>query len=163
MNKEFAQKWIDLFFSAETPTSMYADGGVCEDYLLDLRLSESQREEWKRLCALWSDTDVMGNHKMLVTDYMRDGRIGVIQWVWEADCNQFLGIPTNGKKIHTTCMTVQIYDDDGKIVHDWTWWDAINMLKQCGIPLRTPHVWNVDWSPEKDDGSAVRPRPEALG
>jgi len=155
VNKEFAQRWIDSFFSDETPAGLYAEGGVCEDALLDLRIPESAREEWKTLCAAWANKEVMGDHTMLVTDYLgpytrrgsdgREERIGVIHWVWECDLPEFLGLPTGGKKINTTCMSVQIYNDEGKIVHDWTTWDAINMLKQCGVPLKTPHFWEMDW------------------
>jgi hypothetical protein len=42
------------------------------------------------------------------------------------------GLPT-GNRYEVTGITIQRFDDDGKIVEDWTVFDALGMMRQLGF------------------------------
>ncbi len=47
-----------------------------------------------------------------------------------------LGLPTHGKRITTKGVSVDIFDEDGKIVRELAYWDAVGIAEQLGGALK---------------------------
>jgi hypothetical protein len=75
-------------------------------------------------------------------------------------------MPTGGAQPFIDGITVQVYDDNGKVIRDWTFWDGIQLIKQLPYPIveppQTPHMWRDGYDPATDDTSAPRPIPVEL-
>jgi len=166
VNIDFAQAWLDAFFtSGEATRDFYAPDGIFTDPILDQHVEG--HEQMMRLFPLWSMRDVFGTHKFIATDYLGDEKLGVFHWVWQANfIDAFLGMPTKSVTPYIEGMTVQCYDENGKITRDWTYWDAVQCVKQLPYPIEnppaTPHLWRDGWDQDTDPMTAPRPIPSAL-
>jgi hypothetical protein len=125
-------------------------------------------ERMMKLFPLWSMRDLFGTHKFVATDYLGGERLGVFNWVWQANFqgDVFLGMPTGGVQPYIDGITVQVYDESGKVERDWTFWDGIQLIKQLPYPItappQTPHMWRDGYDPTTDDTTAPRPIPVEL-
>ena len=167
MNLDYAQAWLDAFFtSGEATRDFYAPDGIFTDPILDQHVEG--HEQMMRLFPLWSMRDLFGTHKFIATDYLGGERLGVFNWVWQANFqgDVFLGMPTGGAQPFIDGITVQVYDDNGKVIRDWTFWDGIQCIKQLPYPIvdppQTPHMWRDDYDPNTDDTTSPRPIPVEL-
>jgi steroid delta-isomerase-like uncharacterized protein len=167
VNIDYAQAWLDAFFtSGEATRDFYAEDGVFTDPILDQHVEG--HEQMMRLFPLWSMRDVFGTHKFIATSYLGDEKLGVFNWVWQANFvgDVMLGMPTGGVTPYIEGITVQVYDENGKITRDWTYWDAIQTIKQLPYPINTPpatpHLWRDGWDQNTDQMTAPRPIPPAL-
>ncbi|MGH2370987.1 MAG: ester cyclase [Chloroflexota bacterium] len=152
MNKEWATSWIKSFGSSpEEGVSFYADEFIFEDVPLDQDIRNDKAALF-RCFGPYSNKDPnngIGIHNFEVEDYIGDENSGFIVWRWEAtDCASFIGLPTNGKTIHTRGITGHIYKN-GKVVREWTHSDQATILAQLGYPVQLPHYWEEGWTPEQ--------------
>lgn len=44
-------------------------------------------------------------------------------------------MPTNGKSLTTTGVSVDIFGEQGLIVREFAYWDAVGIAAQLGLPL----------------------------
>ena len=72
-------------------------------------------------------------------EYFPGKRFGTTHRTWVAeDCAELLGLPTHGKRITTKGVSVDIFDEDGKIVRELAYWDAVGIAEQLGGALKKP-------------------------
>jgi steroid delta-isomerase-like uncharacterized protein len=151
VNREWAQRWITSFGrDPEEGASYYADDFIFEDAPLE-QFIQNDKAELLRCFGPYANQDPdngVGIHSFNVTDYRGDENSGFITWEWDAKhCAVFLGLPTNGKDLHTTGITGHVYAD-GKVTREWTHSDQVTIFKQLGVPAKTPHYWEAGWTPE---------------
>lgn len=75
-----------------------------------------------------------GIHTFRADEYFGDAHCGVTCWTWVAE----VGVPTNGQTITTTGVSVDIFDDDGKIIREIAYWDAVRVAEQLGGTPKKP-------------------------
>lgn len=111
---------------------------VHEDPILGQR-STTKEERLRTFLPYQNDdpTNGIGLHTFVADEYIGDAHSGVTHWTWTADhCAEFLGIPTNGKQITTTGVTLNVFNAEGKIVRELAYWDAVAIAEQLGVPMK---------------------------
>lgn len=84
-------------------------------------------------------TNGYGIHTFTADEYFPGERCGTTHWTWVAeDCAEFLGLPTHGKSITTKGVSVDIFDEDGNIIREIAYWDAVGISEQLGGALKKP-------------------------
>src|SRR5205085_11481185 len=123
-----AQPWLDAFFTSREATR-HTYTPVPHTTLFRSDQHVEGHEQMMRLFPLWSMRDVFGTHKFVATDYLGGEHLGVFNWVWQANFqgDVFLGMPTGGAQPYIDGITVQVYDESGKVERDWTFWDGIQL------------------------------------
>ncbi|THJ29798.1 ketosteroid isomerase-related protein [Candidatus Frankia alpina] len=134
----FAVLWLKAFReSAEKVCALYADDFLFEDLILDQSITD--KEDLHRVFAPYANKDLdngIGINLFRIDEYIGDARSGIIRWTWEpAGSAAFLGVPTGGKTFSTSGQTFHIYDADGRITRESTYWDAVSPLHTLGLPV----------------------------
>lgn len=145
MNFAWAQMWITTFAeSADKVVDLYADPFSFEDLLLGQRITD--KAELLRAFKVFENTDPpgpAGTNIFSVLRYTGDGQHGVIEWEWRGrHGSDFLGIPAAGKETVVRGMTFHTYEN-GKIVREATFWDAVSALQQLGALKPTVEFWKA--------------------
>lgn len=84
-------------------------------------------------------TNGYGVHTFTADEYFDGPTCGVTHWTWVAeDCAEFLGMPVDGKTITTKGVSIDIFDENGKIVRELAYWDAVGISQQLGGSLSKP-------------------------
>lgn len=156
MNKEWAHRWVKGFqTSAEEQVEFYADEFHFEEIPLGISI-RNDKEELLRCFAPFANKDPnngLGMHNFTALDYIGNEHSGFTLWLWEAtDCTEFLGVPTKGRCLKTRGITGHVFNKDGKLVRDMSWWDAPSILMDLDYPLKRPQYWKLGWVPGVDDG-----------
>ncbi|EGD43744.1 hypothetical protein NBCG_01871 [Nocardioidaceae bacterium Broad-1] len=138
MNYQFAIKWLKAFRDdAETICKLYADDFVFEDPILD-QYQINDKGDLHRLFTLYANKDRsngLGVHNFRIRGYEGDHKSGLIRWEWQPeDCANFMGLDVAGKPFWTQGHTFHIYNDEGRIVRESSWWDFGSILRQIGYP-----------------------------
>jgi steroid delta-isomerase-like uncharacterized protein len=136
MNYQFAVKWLKAFrTSAEEVCRLYADDFLFEDLMLDQSITD--RGDLHRVFAPYANKDPengIGIHNFRIRGYVGDERCGLIRWEWGPDhAAVFLGLDVKDKPFWTQGHTFHVYDGQGKIVRESSWWDAAAVLRQVGF------------------------------
>ncbi len=134
----FAVQWLKAFReSAEKVCALYADDFLFEDLILDQSITD--KAELHRVFAPYANADRangIGINVFRIDEYIGDARSGLIRWTWEPDGSAaFLGVPTGGRPFATSGQTFHIYDADGRIRRESTYWDAVAPLHTLGLPV----------------------------
>lgn len=139
MNIEWAKNYIGTFAKGpEAVLANWAEDGpiVHEDPILGQR--STTREDILASFGPYSNDDPsngIGIHVFVADEYIGDERSGVTHWTWTADhCASFLGVPTNGRRIQTQGVSINVFDEHGKIVRELAYWDAVRVAEQLGVP-----------------------------
>ena len=145
MNFAWAQMWITTFAeSADKVVDLYADSFLFEDLLLGQRITD--KAELLRAFKVFENTDPpgpAGTNIFSVLRYTGDGQHGVIEWEWRGrHVSDFLGIPAAGKETVVRGMTFHTYEN-GTIVREATFWDAVSDLQQLGALKPTVEFWKA--------------------
>lgn len=145
MNFAWAQMWITTFAeSADKVVDLYADPFLFEDLLLNQRITD--KAELLRAFKVFENTDPpgpAGTNIFSVLRYTGDGQHGVIEWEWRGrHVSDFLGIPAAGKETVVRGMTFHTYEN-GKIVREATFWDAVSALQQLGALKPAVEFWKA--------------------
>src|ERR1700733_963776 len=140
MNYHFAITWLKGFRdSPETVCKLYADDSLFEDLMLDQSITD--KDDLHRVFAPYANADHsngVGVHNFAIHEYVGNRKQGLIRWYWSAiDCAIFLGLPTEGKTVATSGQTYHIYNDNGQIQRETTFWDAAFVLRALGHDLDT--------------------------
>ncbi len=145
MNFAWAQMWITTFAeSADKVVDLYADSFLFEDLLLGQRITD--KAELLRAFKVFENTDPpgpAGTNIFSVLRYTGDEQHGAIEWEWRGrHVSDFLGIPAAGKETVVRGMTFHTYEN-GKIVREATFWDAVSALQQLGALKPTVEFWKA--------------------
>jgi steroid delta-isomerase-like uncharacterized protein len=145
MNFAWAHMWIKTFAeSVDKVVELYADPFLFEDLLLGQQITD--REELRRAFKIFENTDPPGPAGTNVFDVLRytgDVQHGVIEWEWRGrHVGEFLGVPAASKETVVRGMTFHTYEN-GKIVREATFWDAVTALQQLGALKPTVAYWKV--------------------
>jgi steroid delta-isomerase-like uncharacterized protein len=136
MNYAFAVKWLKGFrTSPEEVCALYADDFLFEDWMLDQTITDM--EDLHRVFAPYANTDPdngIGIHNFRIRGYEGDERSGLIRWEWGPEhAAVFLGLDVANKPFWTQGHTFHVYDEEGKIVKESSWWDASAVLRGIGM------------------------------
>jgi steroid delta-isomerase-like uncharacterized protein len=142
MNYAFAVKWLKAFrTSSETVCALYADDFLFEDWMLDQSITD--KEDLHRVFAPYANKDRengIGVHNFRIRGYEGDEKCGLIRWEWTPeDAAIFLGLDVKDKPFWTQGHTFHVYNDEGKIVRESSWWDAGQVVRSV----------TSEWKPEK--------------
>lgn len=137
MNYRFALNWLRAFrVGPEAVGALYTEDFLFEDEILDARFRD--KAAFGRMHAPYANTDPtngIGIHNFQIKDYLGDETCGLILWTWTAThCSSFLGIPTDGRTIHTDGHSWHIYEN-GLIKRESAYWDPLPVLAQLGVPV----------------------------
>jgi steroid delta-isomerase-like uncharacterized protein len=151
MNFAWAHIWIKTFAeSADKVVELYADPFLFEDLLLGQQITD--KEELCRAFKVFENTDPPGPAGTNVFDILRytgDAQHGVIEWIWRGrHVSDFLGVPAAGRETVVRGMTFHTYEN-GKIVREATFWDAVTALQQLGALKPTVEFWKVSGEREE--------------
>ena len=138
MNYAFAVKWLKAFReSADAVCELYADDFVFEDPILD-QYQIRDKGDLNRIFVLYANkdrTNGLGVHNFRIRGYEGDHRSGLIRWEWSPeDCANFIGLDVAGKPFFTQGHTFHVYNDEGRIVRESSWWDTGAILNAIGYP-----------------------------
>jgi len=156
MNTDHARRWAAALGSdTDALAEFYADDGefTLEHTMVDDHMDDTITTRAMLRSALGglanSDPDNgIGIHEFEVTEYVGNGRYGLIHWNYSVDhADTFRGIPTEGKRLTTKGSTFQQFDADGKIVLESTFWNDNPIFAELGIPVMTPHYWEEGFDP----------------
>jgi steroid delta-isomerase-like uncharacterized protein len=142
MNYAFAVKWLKAFrTSSEEVCKLYADDFLFEDLMLDQSVTD--KDDLHRVFAPYANKDRengIGVHNFRIRSYTGDEHCGLIRWEWTPeDAAIFLGLDVKDKPFWTQGHTFHVYNDEGKIVRESSWWDAAQVVRSV-----------TDWKPTKD-------------
>jgi len=145
MNFAWAHQWIKTFSeSADKVVELYADPFLFEDLLLGQQITN--KDELRRAFTVFENTEPpgpAGTNGFEVLRYTGDTRQGVIEWEWRAKhVGEFLGVPAAGKETVVRGMTFHTYEN-GKIVREATFWDAVSALQQLGALKPMVKFWRT--------------------
>lgn len=138
MNYSFAVRWLKAFrHSPERIVALYADDFVFEDPILD-QFRIDDKGDLSRIFALYANKDTengYGVHNFRIRGYEGDRKSGLIRWEWSPEhAGNFVGLDVKDKPFITQGHTFHIYNDEGKIVRESSWWDFTPILVQIGYP-----------------------------
>lgn len=140
---KWAKTYIETFATGSSGVLKHwadRDDIVHEDPVLGQR--STKRSDVAATFDVYANTDRsngIGIHTFRADEYFGDERCGVTHWTWVAeDCAEFLGMPTHGKTLTTTGVSVDIFDEQGLIVRELAYWDAVGIATQLGLPLHKP-------------------------
>ena len=76
-----------------------------------------------------------GGHKRLAA-ILGVHRATIYRWTWQAPtAAAFVGVPTNGKVPGARGITFHIYDADGRIKREESFWDCATAVRDLGLPV----------------------------
>ncbi|MGE4425250.1 MAG: hypothetical protein AB7G37_02220 [Solirubrobacteraceae bacterium] len=138
MDYAFAVKWLKAFrHSSERICALYADDFVFEDPILD-QYQIRDKGDLGRIFVLYANkdrTNGLGVHNFRIRGYEGDHKSGLIRWEWTPeDAQNFIGLDVTNKPFFTQGHTFHIYNDEGKIVRESSWWDSGAILNAIGHP-----------------------------
>ena len=133
----FAVKWLKAFReSPEAIVALYADDFLFEDPML--AQSITSKEELLRVFVPYANSDTgngIGINNFRIDEVVGDARAAIYRWTWQAPtANAFVGIPTGGKVPGTRGITFHIYDEDGRIKREESFWDVVTAVRDLGQP-----------------------------
>jgi steroid delta-isomerase-like uncharacterized protein len=136
MNYNFAVKWLKAFrTSSEEVCALYDDDFLFEDLMLDQSVTD--KADLHRVFAPYANTDPengVGVHNFRIRSYIGDERSGLIRWEWIPEhAGVFLGLDVAGKPFSTQGHTFHVYNAEGKIIRESSWWDASAVLRAMGM------------------------------
>ena len=137
MNLNFAKTLLDNFNyeGQDKALAMFTDDGVFEDFTIGFRMEG--KEQLTSLFRGFFDPDQM-KHKFNALSYKGNDTGGAIEYTWEMQTKEFMGVPTNGQLVHLR-GTMVITLKDGKITSLIDYYDAasqIRKLKENTQPIK---------------------------
>jgi steroid delta-isomerase-like uncharacterized protein len=138
MSHHFAVKWLKAFReSPEAVVALYADDFLFEDPILGQTITT--KEELLRVFAPYANADTengIGINNFRIDEVVGDDKAAIYRWTWQAPtAAAFIGIPTGGKVPGARGITFHVYDDDGRITHEESFWDAATAVRDLGQPV----------------------------
>jgi len=143
MSHSFAVKWLKAFrTSAEAVVALYADDFLFEDPILGQSITS--KEELLRVFAPYANKDTengIGINNFRIDEVVGDEKAAIYRWTWSApSAAAFVGVPTNGKVPGARGITFHIYDADGLIKREESFWDVSTAVRDLGLPVEPTAV-----------------------
>ncbi|OBH11804.1 nuclear transport factor 2 family protein [Mycobacterium sp. E1747] len=138
MSHAFAVKWLKAFReSAEAVVALYADDFLFEDPILGQSITS--KDELLRVFAPYANKDTengIGINNFRIDEVVGDDKAAIYRWTWQApSAVAFVGVPTNGKVPGARGITFHIYDTDGRIKREESFWDCATAVRDLGLPV----------------------------
>lgn len=138
MSHAFAVKWLKAFReSAEAVVALYADDFLFEDPILGQSITS--KDELLRVFAPYANADTengIGINNFRIDEVVGDDKAAIYRWTWQAPtAAAFVGVPTNGKVPGARGITFHIYDADGRIKREESFWDCATAVRDLGLPV----------------------------
>ncbi|MCV7154891.1 nuclear transport factor 2 family protein [Mycolicibacterium pyrenivorans] len=138
MSHTFAVKWLKAFRdSPEAVVALYADDFLFEDPILGQTITS--KEELLRVFAPYANADTengIGINNFRIDEVVGDDKAAIYRWTWKAPtAGAFVGVPTNGKVPGARGITFHIYDTDGRIKREASFWDVSTAVHELGLPV----------------------------
>ena len=138
MSHAFAVKWLKAFReSAEAVAALYADDFLFEDPILGQ--SVTSKDELLRVFAPYANKDTgngIGINNFRIDEVVGDEKAAIYRWTWRAPtAAAFVGVPTDGKVPGARGITFHIYDSDGRIKREESFWDCATAVRDLGLPV----------------------------
>lgn len=138
MSHAFAVKWLKAFReSAEAVVALYADEFLFEDPILGQSITS--KDELLRVFAPYANKDEangIGINNFRIDEVVGDQKAAIYRWTWQAPtAAAFVGVPTNGKVPGARGITFHIYDADGRIKREESFWDCATAVRDLGLPV----------------------------
>lgn len=143
MSHAFAVKWLKAFReSAEAVVALYADDFLFEDPILGQSITS--KDELLRVFAPYANKDTengIGINNFRIDEVVGDDKAAIYRWTWNAPtAAAFVGVPTNGKVPGARGITFHIYDADGRIKREESFWDCATAVSELGLPVNPVSV-----------------------
>lgn len=138
MSHAFAVKWLKAFReSAEAVVALYADDFLFEDPILGQSITS--KDELLRVFAPYANKDTengIGINNFRIDEVVGDEKAAIYRWTWQAPtATAFVGVPTNGKVPGARGITFHIYDSEGRIKREESFWDCATAVRDLGLPV----------------------------
>lgn len=138
MSHTFAVKWLKAFReSPEAVVALYAEDFLFEDPIL--KQSITSRAELLRVFAPYANADTtngIGINNFRIDEVVGDEKAAIYRWTWRAPtAAAFVGVPTDGKVPGARGITFHIYDTDGLIKREASFWDVSTAVSELGLPV----------------------------
>ncbi|MCV6992082.1 nuclear transport factor 2 family protein [Mycobacterium timonense] len=138
MSHAFAVKWLKAFReSPEAVVALYADDFLFEDPILGQSITS--KDELLRVFAPYANADTengIGINNFRIDEVVGDDKAAIYRWTWNAPtAAAFVGVPTNGKVPGARGITFHIYDADGRIKREESFWDCATAVRDLGLPV----------------------------
>jgi steroid delta-isomerase-like uncharacterized protein len=146
MSHTFAVRWLKSFReSPEAVVALYADGFLFEDPILGQRITD--RDDLLRVFAPYAnkdETNGIGINNFRIDEVVGDERSAIYRWTWDAPTAQaFVGVPTGGKVPGSRGITFHVYNEEGLIVKEASYWDVATSVAELGQPVDPSSVAKV--------------------
>jgi steroid delta-isomerase-like uncharacterized protein len=138
MSHAFAVKWLKAFReSPEAVVALYADDFLFEDPILGQSIKS--KDDLLRVFAPYANADTdngIGINNFRIDEVVGDDKAAIYRWTWQAPtAAAFVGVPTNGKVPGARGITFHIYDTDGRIKREESFWDCATAVRNLGLPV----------------------------
>ena len=138
MSHTFAVKWLKAFReSPEAVVALYADEFLFEDPILAQKITS--KEELLRVFAPYANADTgngIGINNFRIDEVVGDEKAAIYRWTWQAPtAAAFVGVPTGGKVPGARGITFHVYDADGRITREASFWDVTTAVKNLGLAV----------------------------
>ena len=80
-----------------------------------------------------------------VDEVVGDANAAIYRWTWQAPtATAFVGVPTDGKVPGARGITFHVYDSDGRIKREASFWDVSTAVRDLGLPVDPRAVARTD-------------------
>ena len=143
MSHAFAVKWLKAFReSPEAVVALYADDFLFEDPILGQSITS--KDDLLRVFAPYANADTdngIGINNFRIDEVVGDDKAAIYRWTWQAPtAAAFVGVPTNGKIPGARGITFHIYDTDGRIKREESFWDCASAVRNLGLAVEPTSV-----------------------
>ncbi len=144
LTPEWADNYLRSFaVTADVVMAQWADKVMFEDPILEQVFHD--REMLRQAFVRYANKDPengVGIHTFTLAEFLSEpGQNPVVyRWKWVLEhAAEFLGVPTNGKTIVTTGVSIDWFDDEGKVVREVAYWDFVKPALDLGLPVMNSH------------------------
>lgn len=131
-NKEIARREIKELLEGGDPTAL--DELISEDYVsYDPALPEPVRGRDGLRALVEGYRAAFGGLNVRVEDQVAEGDKVVTRWTATGSHDgELFGVAPTGKDLEVTGISIERLKD-GRVVEDWTNWDALGLMRQLGV------------------------------
>lgn len=146
MNLDYAKQWADaLSTDAQAFSAFYADNccveyGTYNDSVGEALLGPAAVREQMMQFSDGSN----GKHQFKARNFEGHQGHGIIQWNWTGTgLKLYRGLPVNAPELRTVGQSFLMFDENGKIFRESTYWSEIRVVKVLGVPADAGHYWDL--------------------
>lgn len=140
LTKEWAANYLRLFaVSPDDVMAQWADEVTFEDPILEQVFHDREmlRQAFARYANKAPENGV-GIHTFTLTELLSEpGQNPIVyRWKWVMEhAAEFVGVPTEGRTIVTSGVSIDWFNSEGKIVRELAYWDFVKPALDLGLPV----------------------------